>query len=377
MEKHAVFNEVYKILAQQVGKDSIVSNTVPSQITNPNGGNLCILPWHEFDRIAFPETEWWISDMIPASSLVLIAAPAGEKKTWVALEMARCIALGIPFVGRFETRKAPVLYIEQESPQYLVQKRGKQLGINEIKEGMYLLSQDALSLNDPHTVDDLFRFVQEHDIKIVFIDTFRSVAGGMKEEKAEEVRAFFSRFKAWKDRGITVVILDHCRKPQKFESAQRPKKEQILGSQDKVAAVEVVHMLHSEIRSEEILFYPIKSKVSREADPFKLLLTFEMRNELEAAVISHGGAIDEKKLKSKEAEELILGYLAEAKKQQTSKQIQEALQGAVGKTAIDDALKEMREQNRIGFKKVGQPFLYWLLEEDDPLEELHNDDLGS
>lgn len=377
MEKQEIFNEVYKILEQHAGEDAVVSDTGLKQIADPSAGDFRILPWHEFDQIAFPETKWWITDLIPASSLVLIAAPSGEKKSWVALEMARCIVLGIPFAGQFETRKANVLYIEQESPQYLVQKRGKQLGINEISGGIYLLSQDTLSLNDPRTLDKLFRFVQEHDIKIVFIDTFRSVVGGIKEEKAEEVRAFFTRFKAWKDRGVSVVILDHCRKPQKFESAQRPKKEQILGSQDKVAAVEVVYMLHSELRSEEILFYPVKSKVSREAAPFKLLLTFEMWNGLEVAAMSHGGAIDEKKLKSEEAKHLIAAYLREAGEKKTSKDIQEALQNDAGKTAIEDALREMRRDGSISHEKQGNAYLYWIPKEEEPTATLPNDDLGS
>jgi len=372
MEKYAspIFEVVHKILEENAIQQAAIDN--PLQEKN----KLEILPWNEFDQIGFPETEWWIKDLVPASCIVLIAAPSGEKKSWVALEMARCIVLGIPFAGTFHARKANVLYIEQETPQYLVQKRGRQLGINAIEKGVYFLSQDILSLNDPRVIDQLFAFIQTNEVKVVFVDTLRSVAGGIKEEKAEEVRAFFARFKAWKDRGVSVVIMDHCRKPQRWEGAKQPKKDQILGSQDKVAAVEMVHMLHSEERSEEIFFYPIKSKISREANPFKLLLRFEDREGLEAATMSHGGAIEEKKLKSEKAKHLIDAYLREAEDKKTAKEIQDALQEDAGKTAVEDALKEMRNDGRVNSEKQGNGYRYWMQNENDAEETLPNNDLG-
>ena len=174
------------------------------------------------------------------------------------------------------------------------------------------------------------------------------------------------------------MILDHCRKPQRWEGAQHPKKDQILGSQDKVAAVEVVHMLHSEQRSEEILFYPIKSKVCREAQPFKLLLTFTTQDGgEETAIMSYGEPIDEKKLKSEDAKYLITAYLREAGERKTAKDIRLALQGDAGKTAIEDALKEMREDESISFEKKGSAYKYWMPEEQSSEGEIDEDAIFS
>ena len=344
---------------------------------------LRILQWKEFDQVKFPEAKWLIKDLIPTGTVTIIAAPSGEKKTWIGMEMSRCIALGIPFLNHFETKKGRVLYIEQETSQRLVQDRGRKLGINLVDEGIFLLSQDSLNLNEDRSIQLLHEYIEKNHIEFVVIDTLRSVAGGIKEEKAEEVRMFFNRLKPWKDRGISYLVLDHCRKPARFESTQVPKKEQLLGSQDKTASVEVLHMIRSEEKSNEIMFYPKKSKVAREIAPFKILMSDETTEHGEYVRLTYGGEIEEKKLKADEAEGMIKSYLLESDEHRTSKEIQEALEGEAGKTAIEDALKKMREdkENIVHHEKVGQAYKYWIpkdkSDELDIFNEVPKSDLGS
>ncbi|MFA6404865.1 MAG: bifunctional DNA primase/polymerase [Candidatus Paceibacterota bacterium] len=344
---------------------------------------LKILQWKDFDQVKFPEAKWLIKDLIPTGTVTIIAAPSGEKKTWVGMEMSRCIALGIPFINHFETKKGNVLYIEQETSQRLIQDRGRKLGFNLVNDGIFLLSQDSLNLNEDRSIQLLHEFIERNHIEFVVIDTLRSVAGGIKEEKAEEIRMFFNRLKPWKDKGISYLVLDHCRKPARFESTQVPKKEQLLGSQDKTASVEVLHMIRSEEKSNEIMFYPKKSKVAREISPFKILMLDEITEHGEVVRLTYGGEIEEKKLKAEEAEGMIKAYLLESNEHRTSKEIQEALDGEAGKTAIEDALKKMREdkENIVHHEKVGQAYKYWIPkdkpDELDIFDEVPKSDLGS
>ena len=314
--------------------------------------------WKNFDQKEFPKERWWIDGLIPKNSLVILAAPSGERKSWLALEMAKCIISGTQFLNHFETKKARVLYIEQETAQWEIQRRGRQLGIPR-EEDFSLLSQDELNLNVPGTVDRLFNVITERKIEVVFVDTFRSVGGGIHEDKGEEIRAFFSRFKSWKDHGITIVFLDHCRKPRLFENAQTPKKDQLIGSQDKTASVETLHMMRSKERSDEITFYPMKMRVGRELPPFRININDQKDGETTATILSYAGEIDEHQLKKDDAKESILTHLEDETEKKGSKEIIKVLNGKCGKTAIEDALKEMREENIIGWEKVGGKYLYW------------------
>ena len=155
----------------------------------------------------------------------------------------RCIATGENFLGseEFATEKGNVLYIDQEMPASELQKRCRQLGLSERDQKIWFFtneSEEPLNLSKEAKVNWLLEFIEKEKIKVVFIDTLRAVAGGLKEEKAEEVRAFFNLFRQVKNRGVTIVFLDHCRKPNHFEG-KIPKKEQLFASQDKAASVEI------------------------------------------------------------------------------------------------------------------------------------------
>lgn len=329
-----------------------------------NPKKISFLSWDEFNQIKFPEQKWLIKDLIPFGGIVVIAAPPAEKKSWLALEMARCIASGVNFLAeaKFETKQANVLYIDQETPRAEIWKRSKQLGIG---CNSWLVSQDELSLNNPAVIDELYDFIQEKNIGVIFIDTFRSVSGGIHEEKAEEIRGFFQRFKKWKDNSRTVVVLDHCRKPKLFESSAVPKKEQLLGSQDKVAAIEILLMIKSDHLSEEIFIHQLKSKVSFEIKPFRILIRDEGEDNNKKTILTYGGEIEPEKLKVDEAKGLILDYLSEQTDKKSTLEIINILSGSVGKNSVEDALKAMRESGEVKFDRVGSKFMYWL-EKNDP-----------
>jgi hypothetical protein len=180
------------------------------------------------------------------------------------------------------------------------------------------------------------------------IDTLRSVAGGLKEEKAEEVRAFFNKFKSLKDSGVAVIFLDHCRKPQQHEG-KRPKKEQLFASQDKLASVEVLLMVRSEGRSEEIFVYPMKNRSGLERKPFKVT----MKDEETGIRMFYAGDFEEDLTKKDEAKDFILAVLSEGGKI-TSEIITIAKsERSIGAKSTRQALKELVEDSELLMRKQG------------------------
>src|SRR3989344_6834041 len=152
-----------------------------------------LIPWSKFSATIFPEESWLIKNLLPLEGFAILASPSGEKKSWVALSMAYSIATGQNFLDHpdFAVEQSKVLYLDQEMSRRELSRRGKMLGFSSDIEN--LIVPDTLSqidLNDEDWHDWLSKQIIQNNIQVVFVDTLRAVAGGLKEDKAEEVRQF-------------------------------------------------------------------------------------------------------------------------------------------------------------------------------------------
>ena len=334
---------------------------------NPRIEDLEPITWQEFNKKEIPEISWRIKDLVPIEGFVTISSPSGEKKSWVALHMAKCISLGQDFLGEdmFKTAQAKVLYLDAENPEREILRRGRQLCFEDT-EDLLIYHVNDINLNDEDKADDLLRLIKRKNVKVVIIDTFRAVAGGLKEEKAEEIRTFFNRFKILKDSGIVCIWLDHCRKRQNFEGKD-PKKEQLLGSQDKTSSVEILIMISSDTGSEEIRVFQRKNRLGIEIAPFKILMTDEKDDKgNNKTTLKFGGLIEEQETKKEEAKELILEILSGDNKKTTKEII--GILGAekkIGSKNARSALKELVDGRKIDYERLGKQNLYHLLKNTD------------
>lgn len=333
-----------------------------------------LITWKEFSKIEFPQQKWLIERLIPREGIVIIASPSGEKKTWLAMSMATSIANGTDFLQHsdFKAHEGTVLYIDQEMSQTELQRRGNLLGLPNTKNPIYLGRGGNLDFSKEEHIEDLFATIARYEVKVVFIDTLRAVAGGLKEDKAEEVRQFLDRFKSLKDQGVALVFLDHCRKPA-LREGNTPKKEQLLGSQDKVASIESLIMLRSNERNEEILVHHLKSRSSIEYKPFRV----EMRDEVDEQLnpikvtLTYGGGIEEKEYKIDEAKNIIISMLQETSL--SRKELIERLQmeSEIGEKNTSGALKELKAAGKVSVKKRNKENIYSLVRQEDEVFEDH------
>ncbi|KKQ34612.1 MAG: Virulence-associated protein E [Candidatus Nomurabacteria bacterium GW2011_GWB1_37_5] len=349
-------------------------NTVDKNLENIK--EMEIVSWGEFSKKEFPEARWRIKDLIPMEGFVILSAISGEKKTWVSLEMAKCISQGVDFLSTniFKTEQGKILYVDQENPERDIVRRGKKLGIKE-NGNFFLYRPDSLNLNEEKVANEFLKLIVNNDIKVVFVDTLRAVAGGLKEDKAEDVRMFFNRFKILKDTGVAIIWLDHRRKPLNFEG-KVPKKEQLLGSQDKTASVEILLQLSSESGSDEIRVYQAKNRLDKEIPAFKILMKDSVAEDgIETITLGYDGIIEEDETKKDEAKENILALLRESEK--TTKEILDVLsRQKIGSKNSRAGLKELFEEGKIDMAKRGKQNLYFLVQEKTNESDI-KDDLGN
>src|SRR3989344_1081561 len=322
------------------------------------------IPWEDIEKKVFPNDRWRINKLIPKDGFTVLASIAGEKKSWTALEMARCIASGEDFLGHpeFKTMPGPVLYCDFEMAESEMQRRGKQLRLHTQKHGLYFFNQLEMNFNDPLAVKWMSLIIDYYKITTLIVDTFRAVSGGIEEEKAEKIRKFFNRFRDLKNRGISIIWLDHFRKPSNFEG-KIPKKEHLLGSQDKTASVEVLLMLSSPDGGEEINVYQRKNRIGQEIKPFKILMRDELSEDDEIVTrLTYAGEIEEKETQKEKAKELILNML-EGVEGLTKKQLVQGIKSTakIGDRNIQEALIELCDGRKLDVAKNGRENYYFIL----------------
>lgn len=340
-----------------------------SQLATPQGRiELNPVLWRDIDAEVFPANLWRVRGLIPWAGFVILASISGEGKTWVAFELAKAISTGADFLDTFKTEKGKVLYIDAENPKYEVQRRGRQLGFVD-GEDLLFLHLDSLNLNDAETVSGLLSLIETQKITTVFIDTFRAVGGGVKEEKAEEIRMLFNRFKSLKEKGVAVIWLDHFRKPDRFDS-KTPQKEHLFGSQDKAASVEVILMLKNN-GNDLITMYQRKNRLGKELTAFRMKMEDEGSVRDRRTILSYQGEVDELETAKEEAKLLIPDALKEGGR--TTADIIDILKALkIGERNVRAALKELREEGVLDSVKQGRSDFYFLrpLAEDSPESEI-------
>jgi hypothetical protein len=318
-------------------------------------------PWDEIEKYEIPKDRWRIKNILPKEGFTILASVAGEGKSWLALHMAQCISDDKPFLDKeeFATTGCSVLYLDCENSKSELKRRGAQLGFKkDTQHGLFFLNDMGLNLNS----DDGERWLREaidyFECKVVFVDTLRAVAGGLKEDKAEDVRAFFNRYRDLKDEGVSVVFLDHVRKPSFFEKV--PQKEHLLGSQDKTASVEVLLMLRA-MGKGQVEVYQRKNRIAPEIEPFKILIEDSLGDHLETQTrIKFDGFLESRETQKEEAKKHVLEMLKTGGR--SSDEIIDVLkrERKIGSRNIRDALRDLVAEKEIDVSKAGRKNYYFL-----------------
>ena len=169
-----------------------------------------------WDDIQDEPVEWLVQGVIPQRSFVALYAPPASFKSFIALDIAECIATGRPFLGNEITRRGAVLYIAGEghggigsrikalkthhktpenTPVYFLR---RQVNLRSSKTDL----QDLVN-----AIDDL-KAINEINFELIIIDTLARAFGGGNENASEDMGAFITAAGAIQGRyecGLLVV----------------------------------------------------------------------------------------------------------------------------------------------------------------------------
>ena len=172
---------------------------------------------------AMADPEWLIERLFPTGGLVELYGAPGSGKSWIALDWAFHIALGMPWQG-LRTKQAPVVYIAAEGRGGLGQRVDAWLTTyrpsGEVPVYFSVRPCDLLGEGSQELLDTCAAFISnpaepETDLVpgLVILDTLaRCFTGGDENETADMARFVASVDRLRHELGATVLVVHHTGK---------------------------------------------------------------------------------------------------------------------------------------------------------------------
>jgi hypothetical protein len=273
-----------------------------------------------------------------------VHAPSGSFKSILEVYEAVCVASGRPYLGKFRTKKSPVLFVLAETHRDWLKKKLipilRGLNVRSNKIPLYFLTRDKVGdLLDPKFAHRVAKTIEDKEIKCVYLDTVNPLTPSIDDNSAKDVTRFFNDFlKPVVDRyGCNITYLHHTDK----------KGDNFLGSMKWFANSDSVFRLHREGLNNRVSIFNEKGR-DGEMNTLEVEIVFSEKK-IEFKLISQGDAAKFSKKKKMSQQEFFVFKLnqLEIPKDAERKEIQIIFKEHdinFSTPTLDRALKTWRDQ---------------------------------
>lgn len=197
---------------------------------NPGITNRCI-PVPVSAAINIQPPDWLVSHILPSHAIVFLYGPEGIGKSFLALDLAFSIALGVPFAGH-PTKRGPVLYVNAEGiyglgTRILGYLQAHSLQIDPLLPLFFV--PRPLELNSKSGRTALFLYL--HDLltgdpaytpSLIILDTFGACTAGADESSSKDMGEFLGPIgEIRRVSGCTFLCIHHARKDRSTDTTYR------------------------------------------------------------------------------------------------------------------------------------------------------------
>lgn len=232
----------------------------------------------EHELLTPPGPPVWICEglaLAEEEQPVIIFAPAGEGKSWLAFELSVAVATGDPFAGTLPVKRGKVLYIDYEvgskSTRRRVQTLLKGRGRGALDGNLRPAISPRFSLDDPRAEDILARETDGH--MLCCIDSFAAAYGAVDENSAQVGQLLGGLYRVTKRTGCQFLIVHHARKrkPDPNEREDGDELDALRGSGSIPAQSSAVWSLRGNL-AEGAKLTNAKNRVAKKSPGFTLTL---------------------------------------------------------------------------------------------------------
>lgn len=211
--------------------------------------------------------EWIIDELIPIKSIVIWTGKRGTYKTFLVLNSIFCICKGLKFLGKYQTKKSKVLYLDKENGLHIITPRTSMikegLKINEDVDVAFICySQLRIDINED--IEEIENLIIKNDITLLVVDTYRR-AIGFDENNATDVSFLFvNQLRPLVERNnLSIILIHHDKK-----GSQGDEMDDIRGSSDLPNYADVI--LKNERKGKNIILKQLKCRARREIEPISV-----------------------------------------------------------------------------------------------------------
>lgn len=168
-----------------------------------------VIPAAEFSSGEPPQ--WIVKHVLPAAELVVLYGASGSGKSFLALDIAGCIARGIPWRGK-RVRQGRVVYIAAEGAggfrnRLKAYALANELDLNGLDIGVIHAAPNFLDKGDAAAVAASVK--ASGGAAVIIVDTFAQTTAGGDENSGEDMGKALSHCKALHRHTGAVVLLVH------------------------------------------------------------------------------------------------------------------------------------------------------------------------
>jgi len=298
---------------------------------------------------------WLVDKLIPYGGITAIAGDPGSYKTFLSLEIAKCVAADKPLFGQFKVQAGGVLFLDKENGFRHLQKRLKQLGITADLSIQYMDRAETFMLDDTDDFKDLLEIIEREKISLVVFDSLIRFHSG-DENEARSMARIMNMFKALCAKGATVVFLHHTRK-----EGFRAKKSanSMRGSGDIHAGIDSLLLLNKKEKG-SVIIDQAKARWSEEERPFSV----NIKNDKEKDTVEfiYEGEHDSTSEEKEEIKVIIKEQLKE-NKELSRQDFLEILDKDSSTPVIDKSLNELVESGEMEKRKGAHGKLFFSLKQ--------------
>lgn len=194
---------------------------------------------------AAPNLKWTVAKLLPKEGIGILAGSPGTGKSWLLLDLAVDVSMGRPWLGKYETTRGCVMYVDEESSRDLLRHRlGKLLTYKEISPeslGIEFYVGEGVSLSNQANVERFRTKIETVKPTLIVMDSLIRVHKAEENNATALAQVFAVVKQLTRDYGCAVMFADHLRKPSQFQ--QSPEQE-FRGSTEKLAAIDCGLILH-------------------------------------------------------------------------------------------------------------------------------------
>lgn len=199
---------------------------------------LGIVEYLSVDPPAEGDADFWCMGLVPKNAPWVIAGPPKSSKSFVQLDLAVSIALGVDWLGQFRVgHRGRVLIISLEDNISTTRRRlwqmlrGRGVAPQELEGWLEVVSDVPYHWLDAGNGEQLKRAVDRFKPDVLMVDSFAEAATGIEENSRKEVSEIFARWKQMvRDWGISVGATHHYTKGRYEGTSEKTIGQRLRGS---------------------------------------------------------------------------------------------------------------------------------------------------